>query len=127
MPQLEVKNDNQAAICITPAGDAIGIVGDKTFTTTHKSDAFRLQVHKCEGEAPPPVWFRFYAGPNMFAKTNYDEISFSMPVTKSALPLIRNAQSLWDQMTILQLIPVFFDVAPTYCGFLGGKTLWANG
>jgi hypothetical protein len=127
VPQLEVKNENQAAVCITPQGDAISIVGDRTFTTTRKADAYRQEVHKCAGEALPPVWFRFYDGPNMFAKANYDEISFSMPVTKSALPPIHNSQSLWDQMTIMQPIPVFDDVAPTYCGFLGGKTLWANG
>ncbi|WP_149440774.1 hypothetical protein [Mycolicibacterium sp. P1-5] len=127
VPQLEVKNENQAAVCITPQGDAVSIVGDRTFTSARKTDAYRQEPHKCAGEALPPVWFRFYDGPNMFAKANYDEISFTMPVTKSALPPIRNSQSLWDQMTILQPIPVFDDVAPTYCGFLGGKTLWANG
>jgi hypothetical protein len=127
VPQLEVKNENQAAVCITPQGDAVSIVGDRTFTSARKTDAYRQEPHKCAGEALPPVWFRFYDGPNMFAKANYDEITFTMPVTKSALPPIRNSQSLWDQMTILQPIPVFDDVAPTYCGFLGGKTLWANG
>jgi hypothetical protein len=106
VPQLEVKNENQAAVCITPQGDAISIVGDRTFTTTHKADSYRQQVHKCAGESPPPVWFRFYDGPNMFAKANYDEISFTMPVIKNALPPIHNSQSLWDQMTILQPIPV---------------------
>jgi len=30
-------------------------------------------------------------------------------------------------MSILQPMPVFSDVAPTYCGFGGSKTLWANG
>jgi hypothetical protein len=94
VPQLEVKNENQAAVCITKDGDAISIVGDRTFTSTWKTDAYRQQVHKCVGEALPPVWFRFYDGPNMFAKANYDEISFSMPVTKSALPPIHNSQSL---------------------------------
>ena len=126
-PQLEVKNENQAAVCVTPAGDAFGLVGDRTFTTTHKSDAFQLEARKCPSDGKPPVWLRYYDGPNMFAKNNFEEISFSMPVTRSALPAIHDAQSLWDQMTIMQPMPVFSDVAPTYCGFGGTKTLWANG
>ena len=127
MPQLEVKNDNQAAVCVTAKGDAFSIVGDKTFTTTTKTDAFRLDVRKCPADGNPPVWLRYYDGPNMFAKADFEEIAFSMPVTRTALPAIHNAQSLWDQMAILQPMPVFSDVAPTYCGFGGSKTLWANG
>ena len=73
------------------------------------------------------MWLRYYDGPNMFDKANFEEISFSMPVTKTALPILYNTQSLWDQMTILQPMPIFSDVAPTYCGFYRAKTLWANG
>ncbi len=126
-PQLEVKNEKQAAVCATTAGDSFGLIGDRNFTTTHKSDAFQLDARKCSADGKPPVWLRYYDGPNMFAKNNYEEISFSMPVTRGALPPIHNAQSLWDQMTIMQPMPVFSDVAPTYCGFGGTKTLWANG
>ncbi|WP_418770078.1 hypothetical protein [Mycobacterium neumannii] len=126
-PQLRVENGNQAAVCLTKDGDAIGIVGDPTFTTTRKTDAFRLDARKCPSDGRPPVWLRYYDGPNMFAKNNFEEISFDLPVTRSALPAIHDAQSLWDQMTILQPMPVFSDVAPTYCGFGGTKTLWANG
>src|SRR4029079_14534805 len=32
VPQLEVKNENQAAVCVTAQGDAIGLVGDRTLT-----------------------------------------------------------------------------------------------
>jgi hypothetical protein len=127
VPQLEVKKENQAAICVTPQGDAVSIVGDPNFTTTWKTNAYVQKVPKCPSDGKPPVWFRFYDGPNMFAKANFDEISFSMPATRSALPALFNAQSLWDQMTIMQPMPVFSDVAPTYCGFSGAKTLWANG
>ena len=127
LPQLAVKNENQAAVCVTPEGDAISIVGDKTFTTTGRTHAYQLQVRKCPSDGRPPVWLRYYDGPNMFAKANFEEISFSMPVTRDALPPIYNQQSLWDQMTILQPMPVFSDLAPTYCGFYGAKTLWANG
>ena len=126
-PQLEVQNPDQAAVCVTPEGDALGIVGDSTFTTIRKSDAFDLDPRKCPADGKPPVWLRYYDGPNMFAKDNYEEITFSMPATRAALPTIYNTQSLWDQMTIMQPIPVFSDVAPTYCGFGGPKTLWANG
>jgi hypothetical protein len=126
-PQLKVKNGNQAAVCLTKEGDAIGMVGDPTFTTTRKSNAFQLNARKCPSDGKPPVWLRYYDGPNMFAKNNFEEISFDLPVTRSALPAIHDAQSLWDQMTIMQPMPVFSDVAPTYCGFGGTKTLWANG
>ena len=126
-PQLGVKNENEAAVCVTAQGDAIGLVGDKTFTTTRKTNAYEQLVPKCPSDGKPPVWLRYYDGPNMFAKANFEEISFSMPVTRTALPTLHNAQSLWDQMTILQPMPVFSDVAPTYCGFYGAKTLWANG
>ncbi len=127
VPQLEVKKENQASICVNPQGEAVSIVGDPNFTTTWKSNAYVQQVPKCPSDGKPPVWLRYYDGPNMFAKANFNEISFSMPVTKSGLPALHNAQSLWDQMTILQPMPVFEDVAPTYCGFYGSKTLWANG
>ena len=127
LPQLEVKTPNETAIWITPDGDAISIVGDENFTVTYKSDAFFVKVRECTGEGLPPVWFRFYDGPNMFAKANFEEITFDMPVTKSGLPAIFNQQSKWDQMGIFQPIPVFSDVAPTYCGFSGPKTIWANG
>ena len=126
-PQLEVKNAEQAAVCVTADGHAIGIVGDRNFTTTRRSDVFEVAPRKCPADGKPPVWLRYYDGPNMLAKNNFEEISFSMPVTRSALPPIRNGQSLWDQMSILQPLPVFSDVAPTYCGFGGSKTLWANG
>ncbi len=127
VPQLEVKNENQAAVCVTAQGDAIGLVGDRTLTTTWKTNAYEQLVPKCPSDGKPPVWLRYYDGPNMFAKANFEEISFSMPVTRTALPALHTMQSLWDQMTILQPMPVFSDVAPTYCGFYGGKTLWANG
>jgi hypothetical protein len=126
-PQLKVENQKQAAVCVTAGGDAFGLVGDPSFTTTHKNNSFQLEARKCPSDGKPPVWLRYYDGPNMFAKNNYDEISFDLPVTRNALPAIHNAQSLWDQMTILQPMPVFSDVAPTYCGFGGTKTLWANG
>lgn len=126
-PLLDVTSENQAAVCVTAGGDAIGLVGDRNFTTTGKSDVFSVAPRKCPADGKPPVWLRYYDGPNMLAKNNFEEISFSMPVTRSALPQIRNAQSLWDQMSILQPLPVFSDVAPTYCGFGGSKTLWANG
>lgn len=126
-PRLEVNSENEAAVCVTVGGDAIGIVGDRNFTTTSKSDVFSVAPRKCPADGKPPVWLRYYDGPNMLAKNNFEEIAFSMPVTRSALPLIRDAQSLWDQMSILQPLPVFSDVAPTYCGFGGSKTLWANG
>ena len=102
-------------------------MGDKTFTTTRKTNAYEQQRPKCPSDGKPPVWLRYYDGPNMFAKANFEEISFSMPVTRTALPTLHNTQSLWDQMTILQPMPVFSDVAPTYCGFYGAKTLWTNG
>jgi hypothetical protein len=126
-PQLKVANDKQAAVCLTKEGDAFGLIGDPFFTTTRKSNSFQLDARKCPSDGKPPVWLRYYDGPNMFAKNNYQEISFDLPVTRSALPAIHDAQSLWDQMTIMQPMPVFSDVAPTYCGFGGTKTLWANG
>lgn len=127
LPQLAVKNAKQAAVCVTAEGNAIGMVGDRTFTTTRKSDVFEVAPRKCPADGRPPVWLRYYDGPNMLAKNNFEEISFNMPVTRDALPQRRDAQSLWDQMSILQPLPVFSDVAPTYCGFGGPKTLWANG
>ena len=127
LTQLEVKGPNETAIWITPDGDAISIVGDENFTVTYKAHAFVVTVEQCEGEGLPPVWFRFYDGPNMFAKANFEEISFDMPVTRSGLPATFNQQSKWDQMGIFQPIPVFSDVAPTFCGFSGPKTIWANG
>ncbi len=127
LPQLEVKTPNETAIRITPDGDAIIIVGDENFTVTYKTNAFVATVGQCEGEGLPPVRFRFYDGPNMFAKANFDEITFDMPVTKSCLPASFNQQSKWDQMGIFQPIPVFSDVEPTFCGFSGPKTIWANG
>ncbi len=127
LPQLEVKTPNESAIWITPEGDAISIVGDEDFTVTYKADAFVVKVKECEGEGLPPVWFRYYDGPNMFAKDNFEEISFDMPVTKRGLPAKFDQQSKWDQMGIFQPMPVFSDVAPTYCGFSGPKTIWANG
>ena len=127
LTQLEVKGPNETAIWITPDGDAISIVGDENFTVTYKAHAFVVTVEQCEGEGLPPVWFRFYDGPNMFAKANFEEISFDMPVTQRGLPAIFNQQSKWDQMGIFQPIPVFSDVAPTFCGFSGPKTIWANG
>jgi hypothetical protein len=129
-PQLAVKSESQAAVCVTADGHAIGMVGDRTFTTTRKSDVFQVAPRKCPADGKPPVWLRYYDGPNMLAKNNFEEISFSMPVTRSALPQIRNAQSLWDQMAILQPLPTGVEVsgvAPTYCGFGGPKTLWDNG
>ncbi|MEO3760342.1 hypothetical protein ABGB19_18920 [Mycobacterium sp. B14F4] len=116
-PSCDSENGNQAAVCITKEGDAIGIIGDPAFTTTRRTDAFRLQARKCPSDGRPPVWLRYCDGPNMFAKNNFEEISFDLPVTRSALPAIHDAQSLWDQMTIMQPMPVFSDVAPTYCGF----------
>jgi hypothetical protein len=127
VPELEVKNENQAAVCVTPQGHAIGLVGDSNLTTTWRTNAYEQQVPKCPTGSKPPVWLRYYDGPNMFAKANFEEISFSMPVTRTALPALHDMQSLWDQMTILQPMPIFSDVAPTYCGFYGAKTLWANG
>ena len=126
-PRLAVRNAQQSAVCVTAEGDAISLVGDRTFTSTRKSDVFQVAPRTCPADGKPPVWLRYYDGPNMLAKNNFEEISFSMPVTRSALPEIRNSQSLWDQMSILQPLPVFSDVAPTYCGFGGSKTLWANG
>jgi len=126
-PRLEMRNARQSAVCVTAEGDAVSLVGDRTFTTTRKSDVFEVAPRKCPADGKPPVWLRYYDGPNMLAKNNFEEISFSMPVTQSALPEIRNSQSLWDQMSILQPLPVFSDVAPTYCGFGGSKTRWANG
>lgn len=127
LPQLEVKNEDESAIYASPNGDVISIVGDDTFTTTYKKDAYKLQVRKCNEKDLPPVWLRYYDGPNTFAYDNFEEISFDMPVTKNGLPAIYNLQSLWDQMIIFQPMPVFEDLAPTYCGFYGAKTLWANG
>ena len=103
LPQLEVKTPNETAIWITPDGDAISIVGDENFTVSYKSHAFVVTVEQCEGEGLPPVWFRFYDGPNMFAKANFEEITFDMPVTKSGLPAIFNQQSKWDQMGIFRV------------------------
>ena len=127
LPQLEVRTADQAAVCVTTEGDAVGVVGDSTFTSIQKTDAFTVAPRTCPSDGKPPVWLRYYDGPNMFAKDNFEEITFSMPATKAALPKVFNSQSLWDQLAIMQPIPVFSDVAPTYCGFGGPKTLWANG
>jgi len=127
LPQLEVKNENESAVYASPNGDVISIVGDETSTTTYKKNAYKLNVRACPDKDLPPVWLRYYDGPNTFANDNFEEISFDVPITKSGLPAIYNLQSLWDQMTIFQPMPVFEDLAPTYCGFYGAKTLWANG
>ena len=39
VPQLEVKKENQASICVNPQGEAVSIVGHPNFTTTWKSNA----------------------------------------------------------------------------------------
>ena len=49
-------------------------MGDKTFTTTRKTNAYEQQVPKCPSDGKPPVWLRYYDGPNMFAKANFEEI-----------------------------------------------------
>jgi hypothetical protein len=67
-----------------------GLPGDRTFTTVCKSDVFEVQPRKCPSDGRPPVWLRYYDGPNMFAKNNFEEISFSMPVTQRALPEVHN-------------------------------------
>jgi len=127
LPQLRVDNADQAAVYVDAEGNATGIVGDAYFTTTRRSDAFRVSVRECKGDDNPPVWLRYYDGPNMFAKDTFTEISFDMPVPKGGLPENFNQQSLWDQMSILQPEPVFSDLSPTFCGFSSSKTVWANG
>ncbi len=86
-----------------------------------------MGIRKCAGDDNPPVWLRYYDGPNMFAKDTFTEISFDMPVPVEGLPENFNRQSLWDQMSILQPEPVFSDLSPTFCGFSSSKTVWANG
>ena len=127
LTQLRVSNPNEAATYVDVEGNATSIVGDKYFTTTQKSDAFHVSVRKCEGDDNPPVWLRYYDGPNMFVKNTFTEISFDMPVPVGGLPENFNQQSLWDQMSILQPEPVFSDLSPTFCGFSSSKTIWANG
>jgi hypothetical protein len=127
LPQLRVGSANEAAIYVDAEGNATGLVGDPYFTTTRKSDAFRVAIRRCAGDDKPPVWLRYYDGPNMFAKATFTEIAFDMPVPASGLPEIFNRQSLWDQMSILQPEPVFSDLSPTFCGFSSSKTVWANG
>jgi hypothetical protein len=127
LPQLEVKTAKESAVYTQVNGDAISIVGDETFTTTYKLDACSLQLKRCEEGTIPPVWLRYYDGPNILAKDNFEEISFSIPVGRKYMPAIFNQQSLWDQMIIVQPAAVFSDLAPTYCGFSGPRTIWANG
>ncbi|MGH6754505.1 MAG: hypothetical protein ACREDP_20305, partial [Bradyrhizobium sp.] len=127
LPQLSVDAADQAAVYVDSEGNATSIIGDAYFTTARKSHAFLVSVRKCEGDGNPPVWLRYYDGPNMFAKGTFTEISFDMPVPVGGLPEIFNQQSLWDQMSILQPEPVFSDLSPTFCGFSSSKTVWANG
>ncbi len=127
LTQLRVDSADQAAVYADAAGNATGIVGDRFFTTTRKTGAFQVKIRQCAGDANPPVWLRYYDGPNMFAKGTFTEIAFDMPVPASGLPESFNQQSLWDQMSILQPEPVFSDLSPTFCGFSSSKTVWANG
>ena len=127
LPQLSVDGADQAAVYVDTEGNATSLVGDQYFTTTRRADAFRVKVRQCAGDANPPVWLRYYDGPNMFAKGTFTEISFDMPVPVSGLPETFDQQSLWDQMSILQPEPVFSDLSPTFCGFSSSKTVWANG
>jgi len=127
LPELRVDTPDQAAIYVDEDGNATGLVGDAFRTTSRKANAFRVAVRACKGDENPPVWLRYYDGPNMFAKDTFTEISFDMPVPRSGLPETFDKQSLWDQMSILQPEPVFSDLAPTFCGFSSSKTVWANG
>lgn len=134
-PPYEIDNGVGYAqgLFFTPEAQALAVVGDGACTTSSVNPAFYVDIQTCNDQEPPPVWLRFYDGPNQVTKgPSYQEISFEFPAPADGLPLIVNNQTLWEQMSILQPFPVFGDIGlisgqPTFCSFSSNVTVWNNG
>lgn len=133
-PPYELDNGvgYAAGLFFTPEAQALAVQGDGACSTSAVNPAFSIDIRPCPSELPPPVWLRFYDGPNQVSKANYEEISFEYPAPANGLPIIVDNQSLFEQLSILQPFPVFDDLdllgnPATYCDFSNYRTVWNNG
>ena len=133
-PQYELENVGYAeGLFFTPEAQALAVMGDGACSTSAVNPAFTVDIKTCNDGQVPPVWLRFYDGPNQVTKgSNYEEISFEYPAPANGRATIVNNETLWEQMSILQPFPVFGAIGeiqgqPTYCAFSSNVTVWNNG
>jgi len=134
-PTYELDNGVGYAegLFFTPEAQALAVLGDGQCSTSAVNPAFTVDIKTCNEKEPPPVWLRFYDGPNQVTKgSNYETISFEYPAPANGFPAIVNNETLWEQLSILQPYPVFADIGlisgqPTYCSFSSNVTVWNNG